>query len=170
LLQKVFLHFFHTQDMTMKKRIFALLAGAVFSTAALAQVTVTEPWVRATVGPQKSTGAFMHVQSATPARLVEARSPAAGKVEIHTMEMQGDTMKMKRVDGIDLPAGKVVNLVSGGYHIMLFNLKEPLKAGDKVPLTLVVQDDKQKRQELNLTVPVMPITHSAAKAGHSATH
>jgi copper(I)-binding protein len=154
----------------MKKRIFALLAGAVFSTAALAQVTVSEPWVRATVGPQKATGAFMHLQSATPGRLVEARSPAAGKVELHTMEMQGDTMKMKRVDGIDLPAGKVVNLASGGYHIMLFNLKQPLKAGDSVPLTLVVEDDQRKRQEMNLTVPVKPITHSAAKGGHTGAH
>ena len=51
------------------------------------------------------------------------------------MEMDGDMMKMQQVDGIDLPAGKGVNLASGGYHIMLIGLKRQLKAGEVVPLT-----------------------------------
>jgi hypothetical protein len=71
----------------MKKLFFALLATSLLSTAALAQVTVTDPWVRATVPQQKSAGAFMQLQSATPARLVEVRSPLAGRSEIHNMRM-----------------------------------------------------------------------------------
>jgi copper(I)-binding protein len=145
----------------MKKYLFALLATSLLSTAALAQVTVTDPWIRATVPQQKSAGAFMQLQSATPARLVEVRSPVAGRGEMHAMQMDGGVMKMYPVKGIDLPAGKVVNLASGGYHLMLFNLKQQLKEGEQVPLTLVVEDDKHKRQEVNVSVPVKPIGHSA---------
>jgi copper(I)-binding protein len=152
----------------MKKYLFALLATSLLSTAALAQVTVTDPWIRATVPQQKSAGAFMQLKSATPARLVEVRSPL-GRGEIHGMHMDAGVMKMYPVKDIDLPAGKVVNLASGGYHVMLFNLKQQLKDGEKVPLTLVVEDDKHQRQEVNVSVPVKPIGYSApALAGHHA--
>jgi copper(I)-binding protein len=155
----------------MKKLFFALLATSLLSTAALAQVTVTDPWVRATVPQQKSAGAFMQLQSATPARLVEVRSPLAGRSEIHNMRMEGSVMKMFPVKGIDLPAGKAVHLASGGYHVMLFNLKQQLKEGETVPLTLVVEDAKHKRHEVSVSVPVKPIGHSAAPAaGHPAGH
>jgi copper(I)-binding protein len=146
----------------MKKQLFALLATSLMSAAALAQVTVIDPWIRATVPQQKSAGAFMQLKSATPARLVEVRSPLAGKGEIHAMQMEGSVMKMYPVKGIDLPAGKAVNLASGGYHVMLFNLKQQLKEGENVPLTLVVEDDKHQRQEVSVSVPVKPIGHSAA--------
>jgi copper(I)-binding protein len=152
----------------MKKYLFALLATSLLSGAALAQVTVTDPWIRATVPQQNSAGAFMQVQSATPARLVEVRSPLAGRAEIHGMQMEGSVMKMYPVKGIDLPAGKAVDLASGGYHVMLFKLKQQLKEGEKVPLTLVVEDDKHKRHEVSVSVPVMPITHNAAAAARHA--
>ncbi|HPE04554.1 MAG TPA: copper chaperone PCu(A)C, partial [Thauera sp.] len=93
---------------------FALLGSAV----AHAEVTVAEPWVRATVPAQKATGAFMHLKSDADARLVSAASPVAGVVEIHEMFMDKDVMKMSPIPGLDLPAGRDVELKPGGYHVM----------------------------------------------------
>ena len=143
--------------LTMKNSVVAAMLMA-FAAAAQAQVSVTAPWVRATVPAQKSTGAFMHLQSAKPARLVGVSSPAAAMVELHKMEMQGSLMKMGPVDSIELPAGKGVNLASGGYHIMLTGLKRQLKAGETVVLTLQVQGKDNKRDSLTVKVPVKPMT------------
>jgi copper(I)-binding protein len=149
----------------MTKQISMLAAGLLLSGAALAQVTVGDPWIRATVPAQKTSGAFMQLSSKQDARLVGVRTPVAGNAEIHQMEMQGQSMKMHAVDGIALPAGKPVNLASGGYHIMLFDLKRQLKEGETVPLTLVVEDARHKRADVNVNVPVKPLDYSAP-AGH----
>jgi hypothetical protein len=157
----------------MTRQLFAALAAGLLSAAvslpALAQVSVTDPWVRATVPAQKSTGAFMQLQSPTAARLVEVRTPAAGRAELHEMAMEGQVMRMRKVDAIELPAGKLVNLASGGYHVMLFDLKRQLKEGENVELTLVLQDAAGKRQEIKATLPVMPLSHSGkpAAGGHA---
>jgi copper(I)-binding protein len=145
----------------MTKQISMLAAGLLLSGAALAQVTVGDPWIRATVPAQKTSGAFMQLSSKQDARLVGVRTPVAGNAEIHQMEMQGQSMKMHAVDGIALPAGKPVNLASGGYHIMLFDLKRQLKEGETVPLTLVVEDARHKRADVNVNVPVKPLDYSA---------
>jgi copper(I)-binding protein len=145
----------------MTKQISMLAAGLLLSGAALAQVTVGDPWIRATVPAQKTSGAFMQLTSKQDARLVGVRTPVAGNAEIHQMEMQGQSMKMHAVDGIALPAGKPVNLASGGYHIMLFDLKRQLKEGETVPLTLVVEDARHKRADVNVNVPVKPLDYSA---------
>ena len=123
-----------------------LLASALFaSLAAQAQVKVDDPWVRATVAPQKSTGAFMQLTSAKAAKVVAASSPLAAMVEIHEMKMDGDNMKMRAVDALPLPAGQTVALKPGSYHVMLMGLKAPIKAGETVPLTLTVEgEDKQR--------------------------
>jgi copper(I)-binding protein len=130
-----------------------LLIALLFVTApaiALAQIAVTDPWVRATVPEQKSTGAFMQLTSPNGARLVEARSPAARVVEIHEMTMVDNVMKMRAVTGVDLPAGKAVNLQSGGYHVMLIDLKGPIKAGDSVPITLVFEGKDKIRETVDV--------------------
>jgi copper(I)-binding protein len=145
----------------------SLLAAASLADAglALAQVTVGDPWIRATVPAQKTAGAFMQLKSAKPVRLVAVSSPVAGRVEIHQMEMQGQTMRMRAVDGIDLAANQPVNLASGGYHVMLFELKRQLKDGEQVPMTLSFVDASHKREKLTVQVPVKPIAYSAP-AGH----
>lgn len=153
----------------MKRQLLALVlaqaASFVLSAAAFAQVTVSDPWIRATVPVQKVTGAFMRLQSATPARLVGVQSEIAGRAELHEMAMDGQTMRMRRVDAVALPAGKPVDLASGGHHIMLFDLKRQVKEGESVALTLQVQDAAGKRQDLKVNVPVRPLTYSA-HAGH----
>ncbi len=150
----------------MFKRILLLAGASLLASHAFAQaqVSVTDPWIRATVPAQKATGAFMQLKAAKAARLVAASTPAAGRVEIHQMEMQGQTMRMHAVDGIDLPAGQPVNLASGGYHIMLLDLKRQMKEGEQVPLTLTVQGADGKRESVNLNVPVKPLTYSARNA------
>lgn len=146
----------------MKKSLFALIASIAFASTAFAQITVTEPWVRATVPAQKASGAFMQVRSVDAARLVSASSPVAKSVEIHQMEMHGQTMKMREVDGIDLPAGQTVNLASGGFHIMLVGLNKQLNEGESVPLSLVVQR-KGKNETVVVNAPVKALTFAAPK-------
>ncbi|MFP5400603.1 MAG: copper chaperone PCu(A)C [Gammaproteobacteria bacterium] len=140
----------------MKKVALAAFVG-LFSLAASAEVTVAEPWVRATVPAQKATGAFMKLTSDADARLVSAASPVAGVVEIHEMLMEKDVMKMSPVQALDLPAGQAVELKPGGYHVMLMDLKAQVKEGDQVPLTLTVENKDGSRQTIELTAPVRPL-------------
>ena len=149
----------------MKRTFLAFLAGSLLSVSAFAQVSVSEPWIRATVPAQKVTGAFMRLQAAQPTRLVGVQTEVAGRAELHEMAMEGQTMRMRRVDAIELPAGKPVNLASGGYHIMLMDLKRQVKEGESIELTLQVQDAAGKRQDVKVNVPVRPLSHSA-HAGH----
>lgn len=151
----------------MKNKFFACAAAgalsAMFALAAQAQVTVTDPWIRATVPQARATGAFMQLQSAQDARLVEVRSSVAGVAELHQMSMENHVMKMSAVAALELPAGKTVPLASGGYHIMLMQLKRQMKEGDLVPLTLVIENKDKKRETIELKVPVKALTYMPAK-------
>lgn len=145
----------------MKKHWIVMLMCWSAASCALAQVTVKDAWIRATVPAAKAGGAFMRLESAQDARLVEVRSPVAGTVEIHQMEMSGETMKMHAIAGLDLPAGKAVDLASGGYHVMLLDLKHQLKDGETVPLTLLIQHKNKKTETLTVDVPVKPLNYTA---------
>ena len=149
------------------KRFTFLISLA--SLAASAQVTVSEPWVRATVPQQKATGAFMKLQSTQDAKLISAKSPAAGIVEVHEMAMEGGVMKMRAVDVLALPMGKAVELKPGGYHVMLMDLKSQVKDGDAVPLTLTFETKDGKRQTLEVKAPArnMNAPAQAPHGGHS---
>jgi hypothetical protein len=138
--------------MTALRCSFAV-AALLLALPAAAQVTVTDPWVRGTVQGQMATGAFMKLQSANAARLVEASSPVAGVVEIHEMTMQNNVMRMRAVQALDLPAGRAVELKPGGYHVMLMDLKQQMKEGEVVPLTLVVES-AGKRETIEVKAPV----------------
>jgi copper(I)-binding protein len=141
-----------------------LAAAALLAIAghASAQTTIKDAWARGTVAQQKASGAFMQITSAQGGRLVEASSPVAGVTEIHEMAMQGDTMRMRAVPALELPAGKAVELKPGGYHLMLMDLKQQLKAGDSVPLTLVVEGKDGKRETLQVKAAVRPLGSDAA--------
>lgn len=144
----------------MNKHFLAFAMSIAIAASAAAQVTVKDPWIRATVPAAKASGAFMQLQSAQDARLVEVRTPVAD-AEIHQMQMNGDRMNMAPVDGVDLPAGKPVALASGGYHVMLMQLKRQLKEGETVPMTLVVENKKdKKRTNVEVQVPVKPLGYS----------
>ena len=154
----------------MKRFTFLIsLALALATLAASAQVTVSEPWVRATVPQQKATGAFMKLQSAQDAKLVSAKSPAAGIVEVHEMAMDGGVMKMRAIEGLALPMGKAVDLKPGSYHVMLMDLKSQVKEGDAVPLTLTFETKDGKRQtlEVKATARTMKAPAQSPHGGHS---
>ena len=143
------------------------LTLALMTTSALAQTTVKEPWIRGTVAQQKATGLFAQITSTAGGRLVSAASPMAGLVEIHEMSMDGNVMKMRALpNGLDLPAGKAVDLKPGGYHVMLMDLKQQLKEGDTVPVTLVVQGKDGKKETLELKAPVKPLNAAAGAHKH----
>ena len=118
-------------------------------------VVVKDAWARATVQGQKASGAFMRLTSATGARLVSVSTPVAGVAQVHEMRMEGDIMKMQALEqGLELPAGKTVELKPGGYHLMLMDLKMPLKKDSNIPMTLVFVDAKGVESKTELQVPV----------------
>lgn len=145
-----------------------LLAAVVLSTlagAAIAQVEVSSAWARPAVPGQTGTGAFMTIVSKEGARLVGAASPVAGVVEIHEMAMDNNVMKMRAINALELPAGREVQLKPGGHHVMLLDLKRPLKAGDKIPveLRLETRDGKRISQPIEIEVRSSAPGHDAHK-------
>lgn len=133
--------------------VFSVLIGAPVW-AHDAAIQIDGAWARASVQGQTGTGAFMRITAKEGARLVRAESPAAGVTEVHEMKMDGDVMKMRAVPALDLPAGKTVELKPGGFHVMLLDLKAPLRKDTLVPLTLVFEDAKGVESALSLSVPV----------------
>lgn len=135
-------------------RAVIVALAALIATPALAQVDVAGAWVRATVPGQMGTGAFMTLIAKDGARVVGAESPVAGVVEVHEMKMEGGVMKMRAVEALELPAGKPVELKPGGLHVMLLDLKRPLKVGEKVPLSLRIETRDRKLVTLPIEAEV----------------
>ncbi len=142
----------------------AMLLNCSSLAALAADVDIKDPWVRGTVSGQQATGAFMTITSKSGAVLVGAASPAAGNTEIHEMKMDGGVMKMRAIPRLELPAGKPVQLGPGGYHVMLINLKQPLKKGDTVPLTLQVESRDKKVEAVEVKAEVRDLTASTPPA------
>ena len=138
----------------MKKLLIASLLTLTATAWAQTTVKVDDAWVRGTVATQKATGAFMRLTPSANARLVSAQSPVAGVVEIHEMAMENDIMKMRQIPGLDLAAGRTMELKPGGYHVMLLDLKQQLKGGESVPITLVFEDEAKKRFTQEIKAPV----------------
>jgi copper(I)-binding protein len=146
-----------------KQRFLSILAtvwlGAWSASAAhaAAAVDVKDAWVRATVPGQKVAGAYLEIQSRSAARLVGVRSPLAKSAEIHSMSNEGGVMKMRHLDALDLPAGQSVRLEPSGNHIMLFDIKQPLEPGARVPLTLIIEQ-KGKKKSVEVQAEVRSVT------------
>jgi copper(I)-binding protein len=154
----------------MKLSLAAAFALAAAAAPAWAQVSVSQPWVRGTVQGQKATGAFMELRSAEGAALVGAESPVAGVVEIHEMRMEGNVMRMRAIPKLDLPPGQAVELKPGGYHVMLMDLKQPMKKGDTVPIKLKVQGKDGKLQEIEVKAEVRDLGAAPAPKGGAMKH
>lgn len=151
------------------KHLFSIaLIAASASAFAQSSVEIKDPWVRATVAQQKATGAFMQLTAKADSKLVEAKSPVAGVVEIHEMAMDNNVMKMRQVPGLALPAGKAVELKPGGYHVMLLDLKAQVKEGDVVPVTLVFEGKDGKRETVEIKAPAKPLAAMPAMASKPA--
>ncbi len=132
---------------------------------AWAQVSVEQPWTRATPPGAKVGAGFMQLRNAGAAdRVVGASSPVAGRVEMHVTLREGEVMKMREVKSFEVPAGGSFQLKPGGAHLMLLDLKRPLKKGEKVPLTLKLE--KGGELKLELGVEEMGARHPAQHGGH----
>jgi copper(I)-binding protein len=127
-------------------------------------VTVKDAWVRAPAPGQKIAGAYMELVSRSDLALTAVASPAAARAELHSTSMEEGVMRMRPVARIELPSGKAVKLAPGGFHIMLIDVKQPLKPGDKVPLTLTVERaDFTSRSVFTVQAEVRP---AAAENAH----
>lgn len=118
-------------------------------------VTVRAPWARATPGGAKVAGIFLELIAAAGSedRLIGARSPVSGVVEIHDHIDDGGVMRMRRIEAVPIKGATTVTLKPGGLHVMLMDLANPLKAGEAVKLTLLFE----KAGALEIEVPVAPI-------------
>ena len=137
------------------------IALMAFATSIQAQdakvgaIKIENAYVRATAPGQPAAGAFMKIDNSGAAdQLVSASSPAAGEVQLHQMSMEGNVMKMGQVKDITVPANGTVDLKPGGYHIMLMNIKAPLKVGETVPVKLKFA----KAGEVEVKLPVNAVS------------
>jgi copper(I)-binding protein len=150
---------------TMNRILVAALVWAAAGSS-LAQVNVSSAWARSTVPGQGGTGAFMTLVSRDGGKLIGAASPVAGVVELHEMAMDNNVMKMRAIPSLDLPAGREVQLKPGGYHVMLLDLKRPLKVGEKVQIELRLETRDGKR----VTQPVEVEVRSTAPGQDAHKH
>jgi copper(I)-binding protein len=151
----------------MNIRLFiAALGLAAVSVCTSAQTskgappTVERAVARATAPGQPNGGGYLTLKGGGSGdRLIGAQADVSKSVELHTMTMEGDVMRMRQVDAIDVPAGKTVELKPGGQHIMFVGLKSPLKAGDSFPLTLRFQNAGDVTVNMKVESPAGASTH-----------
>lgn len=141
-------------EMELNMRLPVLLIAAFLAAPVLAaDVKIENAWIREPAPGQPVMGGYMDITSDKDASLTQASSPAFGKIELHEMKMQGDVMQMREIGKLALPKGKTVRLEPGGLHMMLYAPKSMLKAGDKIPLTLVISSGG-KTEKLETTAEV----------------
>lgn len=130
--------------------------GAVLAATAQAQpASVKDAWVRTPAPGQKVAGVYMEIVSRTNSALVAVASPVAVRAELHSMTLEDGVMKMRPLESVELPAGQAVKLAPGGLHVMLIDIKQPLKRGEKVPVTLtVLQRDSGSRSVFTVRAEV----------------
>lgn len=135
----------------MHRTLLFLLAGATLSTSTLADtVKVENAWVRATAPGQKVAGGFMTLTADADMALVGGTSPVSKFFELHFMKMENGVMEMREMKEIPLPKGKAVSLEPGNLHVMFIGLKNPIKEGQKVPMTLILKGGDGKEQKLTV--------------------
>ncbi|GLH75880.1 hypothetical protein SSBR45G_07880 [Bradyrhizobium sp. SSBR45G] len=119
-----------------------LMAAPAMSFAAevkAGDLVITQPWSRATPGGAKTGAGYLTIENrgSAPDRLVGVSGEIAARVEVHEMAVTNGVMTMRPLEkGLEIEPGKTVALAPGGYHLMLMELKSPLKQGDKLPVTL----------------------------------
>ena len=145
--------------MTLNKLIgAAALALATFAAQAhefkAGAITIGHPHARATAAGQPTGSGFMTlINGGANDKLLSVSAEVSKAVELHEMKMEGDVMKMRQIEGIELGGGKTVELKPGGYHIMFVGLKAPLKAGDKFPVKLKFEKAGEATVEMTVEAP-----------------
>lgn len=122
-------------------------------------VKVANAWARATVPGQSTAAAYVELTSDRGAALVAAGSPLAQRVELHSMTNEGGVMRMRQLPKVELPAGETVKLAPNGVHLMLLELRQPLRPGDKLPLVLSVQTSGMSLTTLKIEAEVRAVAN-----------
>ncbi len=145
----------------MKLPILALLATAL-PLAAHADVTVSDPWVRASILASRPAAAYLTLVSDGDDRLLEASTPVAAEVTVHATEVdEAGLSRMNHVPTVELPAAEAVTFAPGAMHLMLTGLSEKLVEGTSFPLTLRFET----AGEVTVDVPVLGVGASGPEGG-----
>ena len=142
-------------------------AGAHAQEVRAGDLVITQAWSRATPGGAKIGGGYLTIENkgSQPDRLIGGSADVADRVQLHEMAVSNGVMTMRPLEkGLVIAPGKTVKLAPGGYHLMLVDLKRPLKQGDKLPITL----EFEKAGHVKLSFEVQGIgAHGPAAEGHS---
>lgn len=142
----------------LTKSLSASFAAALLLFAPLGalagNLTIAKAWVRPAVSGQQVTGAYMELTAKRASKVTRIETPVADVVEIHRMAMKDGVMEMHELEVLELPAGETVRLHPGDYHLMLIDLKRPLKPGERVPLKLTLQNSNGRTETIAIQVPV----------------
>lgn len=157
----------------MHRLFCAVLLSLATSAASSCELTLESGWVR-TAPPGATVMAGFgklgnpgHVDSA----LARVESPDFGRVELHSMVMDGDVMRMRKVDRIDVKAGETVELKPGGLHLMLFEPKRELAEGSEIPLTLTLACDTEIAAQARVLARAPDADSASTEAkGHDHHH
>ena len=142
---------------------YLMLLLALAAGSASAQITVDTAWARATAPNSKVGAGYLTIRNAgaAPDRLVLASTPAAERVEMHMTVKNGDMMQMREVKAYTVPAKGMFELKPNGPHLMLQNLKAPLKEGASVPVTLKFEKAGEVKAQLQVrSLTASPPSHS----------
>jgi len=134
-----------------------LCAFAPWATADSSAILVENAWARATVEGQEGTGAYLEITAARDARLVGVSSPLAREAQVHEMKIEGGHMSMRRIDALELPAGRKIALAPGRHHIMLLGLSRQVLAGERLPLELEIEWKDGRRTRVSVSAEVRPL-------------
>ena len=118
------------------------------------QIRVSDSWARASAPGQQVAAVYFDIVSAVDAKLVAIDTDIAEVAEFHQMTVDGGTMRMRAVPTVDLPAGRTVSLKPGGFHVMLFGLEKSLRAGERIPFELSVEDVNGRKTKLKIEADV----------------
>lgn len=147
--------------MPLLKKIGLPLLSAMFIASILISacskqdsIEIKNQWVRASNDGQDVSAAYMTIVSNEDTSLIAIDSDVADVIEIHSMSMENGVMKMRMLDTLDLIAGKPTELSPGGFHLMLFDLKKPLTAGEEAHFTLHFKNKVGQEKTISVTSPI----------------
>lgn len=130
------------------------LAGRTAMAAGTDDIAVSGAWARATVPGQPVAAAYFDIASRQAAALTGVRSDVAGAVQVHSMTVDGGVMRMREMERLALPAGQTVRLMPSGTHLMLLDLRRPLRVGESVTLDLTLLDGSGRTKTVRVVAPV----------------
>lgn len=162
--------------MRLQPTLFVLAAAITLPLPALASetdLTIADAYVRMVPPGTPNTAAFMTIvnNGTSDRKLIKAESPLARRGELHTHLNDQGMMRMRQVAEIEIKAATQTELKPGGYHVMLMDLKEQVKEGATVPVTLVIEGKDKKRSTVEVKASIKPLTTAApAKMDHQHKH